>query len=191
MGKKDREDILKESLKKNGQLNPIIKDAIGLTLDGLKRKTVALKIGLGLKETLNTKIKDIDSHIEALKGLNPSPMSRDEKEYWAKIYYQEYKALSIPDMKIYEAIAIRLGVSKGAVRNYLSIAKFSNVETKKIKLPKPIKYYLEVDNIKTEEEADYFFNKYGGSLIAKRTFWVGKLLDTYKREADKESGQYG
>lgn len=118
-------------MKTDGQLNPVIKDKSGLTLDGIKRQQAAIVEGILLEEPIvRSNIDSIDKHINALKSLNPTPMSAEEKRYWTPIYYREYSAKHWPEMKIYEAISIRLGCSIRLVRAILSnIGSSANVQT--------------------------------------------------------------
>lgn len=57
---------------------------------------------------------------------------------------------------------------------------------KPVKEPELIKYLAPVENYPDEADAEQFFNRYGGSLIGKKTYWVGKILDTYKSKADED-----
>jgi len=128
-------ESIKDSIKKVGQQDPIIKDALGLTIDGVKRQM----LDLNLKEKVLGDVMSIEKHLELVKAYNPPPMTTAEKREYAAFLYKMYDEAKVPDMTIYRLIGIRLGCSLRTVQGLLglekTIGKIANVKTKKVVEP--------------------------------------------------------
>ena len=139
----NRKEAMEKSLQESGQLNPIIKDSFGLTVDGVKREKI---LGKDVEIVTNENIKSVEDHLKALEGLNPPKMSIKEKVQWAQVYYKQYKDAGWKEADIDKAIAKRLGCSIRSVQYYKigqttfkknKIRKFAkNVEKQLFKIQK-------------------------------------------------------
>lgn len=117
MKKLDTLGSIKESIEKIGQQTPIIKDVLGLTIDGTKRSMTGLK----LKEVVLGNIISIEQHEEFVNAHNPPPMTTAEKKEYAKVLYKMYDDAKVPDMTIYRLIGRKLRCSVSGARKLLRV----------------------------------------------------------------------
>ena len=135
MKKLDTFESIRKSIEKIGQQEPIVKDALGLTVNGIKRQM----LNLNLKEKILGDVMSIDRHIELVKADNPPYMTTARKREYAAFCYKMYDEAKIPDMTIYQLIGIRLRCNVRTVQRLLGLEKtigqVSNVKTKKVVKP--------------------------------------------------------